>query len=146
MHSIKQISSRQTFEVRQPVLRPGKPVESCIFDGDDLSTTAHFGLYDNDTLVGVVSVFKSKSHLFDEENQFQLRGMAVLDSHQKQGIGEKLVHKVEEYISKKGGKLTWFNAREVAVGFYKRMGYNTTGDPFDIGDIGTHYVMFKNLS
>ena len=146
MHSIKQIPSRQTFEVRQPVLRPGKPVESCIFDGDDLSTTAHFGIYDNDTLVGVVSVFKSKSHLFDEENQFQLRGMAVLDSHQKQGIGEKLVHKAEEYISNNAGKLIWFNAREIAVGFYNRMGYNTTGDPFDIGDIGAHYVMFKNLS
>lgn len=42
MAIIKKISSSETFLVRQPVLRAGKPLESCRFDGDDLEITHHF--------------------------------------------------------------------------------------------------------
>ena len=48
MIQIKEIPSKETYSVRQPVLRKGKPIESCIFEGDDLATTHHFGLYDNE--------------------------------------------------------------------------------------------------
>lgn len=145
MQTIKQITSQETFPVRNPVLRPGKPVESCIFDGDDLETTVHYGIYDDDNIVGVISLFKSKSPLFDDEIQFQLRGMAVLETHQKQGLGDKLIEAAENYVAGRDGSLIWFNAREVAVGFYKKMGYETIGEPFNIGDIGIHYVMWKRL-
>jgi len=47
MIQIKEIPSKETYIVRQPVLRKGKPIESCIFEGDDLETTYHFGLFDN---------------------------------------------------------------------------------------------------
>lgn len=145
MYSVKQITSQATFAVRQPVLRPGKPAESCIFEGDDLPTTVHFGIYDGKILAGIVSIFKSNSDLFTQSSQFQLRGMAVLDSYQKKGLGEKLVLAAEEYITTHNGSLIWFNAREVAVGFYKKLGYAIIGDAFPIGDIGPHYVMHKNL-
>jgi GNAT superfamily N-acetyltransferase len=143
MYSIKQIPSSATFAVRLPVLRPGKPVESCIFDGDDLPTTVHFGIYDAENLVGIVSVFESGCPLLPQEKQFQLRGMAVLDSYQKKGLGEKLVKAAEEYIVSQGSEVIWFNAREIAVGFYNKMGYEIIGEPFSIGDIGTHYVMYR---
>ena len=145
MYSIKQIPSQATFAVRLPVLRPGKPVESCIFEGDDLPTTAHFGVFDDENLAGIVSVFKEKTPLLINENQFQLRGMAVLDSHQKKGLGDMLVKAAEEYILAQAGKVIWFNAREIAVGFYNKMGYEIIGDPFTIGDIGIHYVMHRKL-
>ncbi len=145
MYTIEKITSQETFPVRLPVLRPGKPVESCIFDGDDLPTTVHFGIYDGGAVVGVISIFESGSPLFDDAHQYQLRGMAVLDAHQKQGLGEKLVQAAEEYIQLQGGRLVWFNAREIAVGFYEKMGYKIIGEPFTIGDIGTHYVMWKSL-
>ena len=145
MHTIKKIASQETFPVRLPVLRPGKPIESCIFDGDDLPTTIHLGVYDAGQLAGVVSIFECNSPLFDDKRQFQLRGMAVLDTHQKQGLGEKLVQAAQEYIKERGGGLTWFNAREIAVGFYEKMGYKIIGEPFNIGDIGPHYVMWKMI-
>lgn len=145
MYSIKQIPSSATFAVRLPVLRPGKPVESCIFDGDDLPGTVHFGIYYEQNLVGIVSVFETSSPLLSQQRQFQLRGMAVLDSHQKKGLGEKLVKAAEEYIASKDGETVWFNAREIAVGFYNKMGYEIIGEPFSIGDIGTHYVMHRQL-
>ena len=145
MYSIKQIPSKDTFAVRLPVLRPGKPVESCIFEGDDLPSTVHFGVFDDQNLAGIVSVFEVSTPLLPPQRQFQLRGMAVLDAYQKKGLGEKLVKAAEEYITTQDGEVIWFNAREIAVGFYNKMGYEIIGDPFTIGDIGIHYVMYREV-
>lgn len=145
MYSIKQIPSSATFAVRLPVLRPGKPVESCVFDGDDLPTTVHFGIFEDENLIGVISVFKANTNLLPQNNQFQIRGMAVLDSHQKRGLGDRLVKAAEDYIISQNADAIWFNAREIAVGFYKKMGYEIIGTPFTIGDIGVHHVMYRLL-
>ncbi len=142
---VKKINSTTTFQVRQPVLRPGKPVESCIFEGDDLETTTHLGLYNNSKLAGIVSIFASCHKLFPQVGQFQLRGMAVLDEFQKKGYGERLVSEAECCIKEQNGSLIWFNAREAAVDFYKKMGYEIVGDAFDIPTIGIHFVMKKMI-
>lgn len=143
MLTIQQITSQDTFPVRQPVLRPGLPPATCIFEGDDLPTTTHLGLYIDNVLAGIVSIFKYTSDKFPSHNQFQLRGMAVLPQYQKQGLGEKLVEAAEKLIFEQGGEFIWFNARESAVGFYKKLGYSVKGDMFDIAGVGPHYVMYK---
>ncbi|MEC4003113.1 GNAT family N-acetyltransferase [Flavobacterium sp. SUN052] len=145
MKKIQNISSETTVIVRNPVLREGKPIESCRFDGDDLETTSHFGLFINEKLIGVVSVFKSRNLNFKAENQFQIRGMAVLKEHQKKGYGELLVKHCERYAIEEKSDLIWFNARETAVLFYEKLGYNKVGNPFSIADIGIHYVMKKEI-
>jgi len=146
MYTVKEITPEATFAVRLPVLRPGKTVDNCVFDGDSLPTTLHFGIYDNETILGVISVFEANHLFFTEERQFQIRGMAVLDANQNKGLGKKLVQKAEEYIMAKHGSRIWFNAREIAVGFYQKMGYTIIGNAFNIGDIGSHYVMHKILA
>jgi GNAT superfamily N-acetyltransferase len=143
---IREISALETYAVRQPVLRPGKPAESCLFEGDSSPSTKHFGFYDGEKLVGIVSLFESVVRSFQEKNQFQIRGMAVLASHQKKGIGEQLMQHIESELRKERPVFLWFNARESAVGFYRKLGYETVGNPFDIGDIGTHYIMCKKFA
>src|SRR5688500_390742 len=98
MEKIKLITSAETISVRHPVLRPGKPVDSCRFEGDDLTTSTHLGLFKDNYLIGIISIFEVKSTLFNDERQFQRRGMAVLEEHQKKGFGEKLVHYAEQYL------------------------------------------------
>ena len=142
---IKRIPSQETFPVRHPVLRPGKSIESCIFAGDDDVTTVHFGLYDDDDLAGVLSVFEVPHSEFTEWKQFQLRGMAVLPSHQKRGLGGQLLVAAEDYIRQQDGQLIWFNAREIAVGFYEKAGYKIKSGPFPVQDFGPHYVMYNEL-
>ena len=71
--------------------------------------------------------------------------MAVLTDFQKKGIGELLVLYTEDYVRKQKGNLIWFNARELAVGFYEKLNYQKTGEPFLIPDVGLHYIMFKKL-
>jgi hypothetical protein len=74
MIQIKEIPSKETYIVRQPVLRKGQPIESCIFEGDDLETTYHFGLFDNKILTGIVSLFEKINPIFAGQNQAQIRG------------------------------------------------------------------------
>ncbi|WP_166920464.1 GNAT family N-acetyltransferase [Flavobacterium poyangense] len=145
MNLIKEIPSKETYVVRQPVLRKGKPIESCVFEGDDLDTTHHFGLYADKDLIGIISLFTKINTTFAEKNQAQIRGMAVLDTHQKKGIGEALVKHCERYCLENGTDLIWFNARTAAVGFYKKMNYQTVGEAFDIKDVGEHYLMYKTI-
>jgi len=145
MIQISEISTLETFIVRHPVLRPGKPIETCHFDGDDLNTTKHFGLFENNVLAGVISLFKKDDGTFADDNQFQIRGMAVLENLRKRGFGELLVRHVENVVAKEKGKLVWFNAREVAVKFYSNLGYQIIGDAFEIPDVGLHYKMYKIL-
>ncbi|OIV41951.1 GNAT family N-acetyltransferase [Flavobacterium johnsoniae] len=145
MNIIKEIPSQETYIVRQPVLRKGKPIESCVFDGDDLETTHHFGLFSDENLTGIISLFNQSNPIFAEKNQAQIRGMAILENHQKKGFGEALVKHCETYCKNNQTDLIWFNARTAAVGFYKKMNYQILGTPFDIKDVGEHYLMFKRL-
>lgn len=145
MYSIQKISAQDTYSVRHPVLRKGKPITTCHFDGDDLATTSHFGFFADQELVGVLSLFKKTNTLFLEKEQSQIRGMAILENQQKKGFGEALVQHCEKDCISKKVPLIWFNARIQAVGFYQKLGYTIKGNPFEIENIGEHIVMFKKL-
>ncbi|MGH1386263.1 GNAT family N-acetyltransferase [Kordia sp.] len=144
--SIKEITATTAFEVRHPVLREGKPIDSCHFQGDDLPTTFHLGYYVNEQLVGVVTLMKNPYKELNTKNAYQLRGMAVLATFQKRGIGDALVKKAEEMIIARGGTFIWMNAREIAVRFYEKLQYQKHGAPFTIPKIGLHFVMVKTLT
>jgi GNAT superfamily N-acetyltransferase len=143
MTIIKKIAAAETYSVRLPVLRKGKPMESCRFDGDDLETTQHFGFYLNRKLVGIISLFRNNSPSFSEKKQCQIRGMAVLECHRKKDFGRALINHSEKDCKDHEVDLIWFNARMEATGFYEKMGYQKKGIPFDIPDVGEHIVMFK---
>jgi len=142
---IKEITALETFIIRQPILRQGKPPEACAFEGDDLETTHHFGLFENSNLTGIISLFLKTNPIFAENLQAQIRGMAILEAHQKKGFGEALVKYCEDYCVSNQFDLIWFNARATAIGFYKKMRYEINGNPFDIPEIGEHYLMYKKL-
>ncbi len=143
MVNIKEIATSDTYLVRHPVLRAGKPFESCYFDGDDLEATHHFGLYLNSELVGILSLFEKNNPVFVAQKQYQIRGMAVLQQQQKAGFGKSLINHSEEFAISQNISLIWFNARVEAVGFYEKMGYQKKGVTFEIPNVGPHIVMFK---
>jgi GNAT superfamily N-acetyltransferase len=145
MHSIQKITSTETYPVRHIVLRAGKPIESCQFDGDELVSTHHFGYYFNNQIIGVISLFAIDNSHFITQKSFQIRGMAVLPAFQKQGVGEVLVKEAEKFCTTQKADLIWFNARTSAVGFYQKMGYEILGPEFEIYDVGPHFLMYKKL-
>ena len=142
---IKEITAEDTHDQRHKILRPGRLRETCIFDGDNLPFATHFGAFDGRELVGIASVYPLNSSAFPEENQLQMRGMAVDTDQQRSGIGKRLVHAAEEYAKERHFSILWFNARVTAVPFYKKLGYEISGTEFEITDVGPHYVMFKRF-
>ena len=145
MHSIQNITSTETYPVRHVVLRAGKPIESCQFDGDELGSTHHFGYYLINQIIGVISLFEIDNSHFIAKKPFQIRGMAVLPAFQKQGVGEALVKEAEKFCTTQNADLIWFNARTTAVGFYQKMGYEIVGSEFEINEVGPHFLMFKKF-
>ena len=71
--------------------------------------------------------------------------MAVLKCFQGKGLGYTLLNYAENFLKEKNVKIIWCNAREIALDFYKKNGYRIMGNPFNIGDIGLHFTMYKNL-
>ena len=55
---IKPISTAETRPLRHRVLRPGQPFGQTAYPRDDHPETMHFGAFDGDRLVGVVSIYR----------------------------------------------------------------------------------------
>lgn len=61
---------------------------------------------------------------------FKLRQMAVDAQRQREGIGAALVRAAEEYAASAGRPNIVLHARETALHFYERLGYEVIGAPF----------------
>ena len=144
--NIKQISTKDTYSIRQKVLRPGKPINTCKFIDDDAKDTLHLGLYYKDELVGISTYMKKKNTIFKDLVQYQLRGMAVLPEFRGLNFGKQLLIEGEKILKEKQTHLLWFNARATAVQFYSNNNYLTIGDYFDIEGIGKHMIMHKAIT
>lgn len=74
----------------------------------------------------------------------QLRQMAVSPALQLGGVGRLLVEVLEARAREEGIRVVTMHAREVAVGFYEKLGYAIVGDRFV--EVGVpHFVMQKEL-
>ncbi|HSM63201.1 MAG TPA: GNAT family N-acetyltransferase [Gillisia sp.] len=143
---VKKISASATYPLRSQVLRPGRPVSECYFHGDDEEDSFHLGVFKNETIIGVASFIKNSSPFFDPEFQYQLRGMAVVPEFKGMGKGALLLKEGESMISEKNpDPFLWFNARMSAVEFYKKHGYQTFGNKFDVPGVCEHILMFRHL-
>lgn len=143
-YHIKKIKSNETYSVRHPILRVGRPLSDCAFIGDNNPSTLHLGLYFKKSIIGVATFLENSNPIFLDNNQYQLRGMATLEEFQNKGLGNLLLHEGERLLKTKTD-LIWLNAREAAINFYLKNGYIIVGDSFKIKNIGLHYVMTKQL-
>lgn len=134
----KQIKTIDTYAVRHPVLRSGLAQDSCAFDRDEDSGTIHLGAFFNQKHVGVLTLLPNPLDV-------QLRGMAMLKSHQGVGIGKMMMAKAEQVVRQLDKKMVWMNARLIAIPFYKKCGYKTTGNKFVLPYGGEHIKMTKIL-
>ena len=142
--TIKHISSFETHPVRKIVLRPNQDDKSVIFEGDDQDDAVHFGLYVNEKLLSVASMYK-RSLKDNNSNGWQLRAMATLPEHQGQGLGSKLLQACIDHVKESKGNYIWCNARKSAVNYYKKFGFEVISSEFEITNIGLHYVMIFDI-
>jgi GNAT superfamily N-acetyltransferase len=125
-------------DLRWRILRPGRPPETAVFPGDDEPTTVHLGAFDDvGRCIGIATLVRNKG--------LQLRGMAVELGLQGTGVGKMILDAVHRTAAEEGFHEIWCNARVSAVGFYERGGWVREGKPFEVPDVGSHYVMRRRL-
>lgn len=93
----------------------------------------------------MILFFKNNIALLAEKNQYQIRGMAILENYRNKELGKKLIFHCEQYSMNQNANLIWFDARKTLLVYIKKMAYQRTGMPFEIENIGEHVVMFKEL-
>lgn len=137
---VRPIPAIETLPIRQRILRPDQPIANSIYPTDEATATCHYGAFLDGRLVGVATVFPEASPR-GEGGAWRLRGMATLAEVRGQGHGGRLLEACIQHVEKAGGLLLWCNAREVAIEFYRRHGFEITSERFELPLIGPHYVM-----
>jgi predicted GNAT family N-acyltransferase len=144
---VRPIAAEDTIAIRWAILRPGFARDTAIFAGDDVPGTQHFGVFMDDRLVGVASLYDAP--LPDETASLlprQLRGMATLPEVRGSGCGRALLETCHETALRAGSTLLWCNARHTAVDFYRRYGWELCSEEFDIPIVGPHFRMRRALA
>lgn len=123
---ISTISWEQTIPLRHSVLWPNKPKEYCHVDGD--SEGLHFGVFFGDVIVCVASIYLT-------EDRARLRKFATDEAFQGQGIGTKMLEHIVQTLARDHVKSLWCDARESALGLYKRFGMSQYSERFYKADV-----------
>ena len=145
--SVEMIQPHEAIDLRSRILRPGQPIENCIYEGDQDSSSFHLGIRNQDLKIICNGTFvKQQSDLFPTAKMaYRLRGMATDHLFQKQGFGSKVIEKAQQILKQKNADLLWFNARTSAELFYSKLGFSADPNIFDIPLAGPHKVMYKWL-
>jgi len=133
--TIRMVSIDQILPIRQEVMWPDKPVDFVRVAEDDQGI--HFGLFTEENLVSVVSVFF-------KGNEAQFRKFATLEKYQGMGYGTHLLEFVFDFLQEKKVDRIWCNARISKTGFYQKFGLKETAIVFE--KEGIRYVVMEKLS
>lgn len=132
MVQIEQITHELTWNLRQKELYPELPIHEMKLD-EDLEGI-HFGLFANNELISIVSVF-------DKSSSMQFRKFATRKEFQQQGYGTTLLKYIIRFAIEQKKSSIWCNARESATGFYKKLGFQETKERFSRS--GINYIIMK---
>jgi predicted GNAT family N-acyltransferase len=129
---------QQVIDLRQRVLRLPLGLD---IRNDDLEADEDqiiFIAEENNIVKGCVLLQQ-----YDAET-FKLRQMAVDTAEQGKGIGAELVSAADIYAVNMGKSKIILHARDTAIPFYEKLGYEVTGDVFlEVGI--PHHKMEKML-
>ena len=114
---IEQIRFDLTWRIRHDVMYPDLPFDAIKLENDP--NGIHFGLYTNDQLIAVVS-------LFNVGPVYQFRKFATRVGAQGKGYGTLLLKHVISYVTDTGAEKLWCNARISASAFYSKFGFKET--------------------
>jgi predicted GNAT family N-acyltransferase len=142
---LRPLDLRTIRQLRHDLLRPHQQPWEIVFDGDDEADTLHVGAFRDDVLVGIASVMRESPPGDEGSRAWRLRGMATLPEARGQGYGGALLERCLRHALDRGGGLAWCTARVPAAGFYRRYGFESVGDVFDVAPMGPHIKMVRHL-
>ena len=73
---IMSIKVSKCYPLRHKMLRKGKPLQTCHFDGDNSKETFHLGALVDKEIIGIISVYEKDLTQFKNSKGAQFRGIA----------------------------------------------------------------------
>ncbi len=124
---VVELRAEETHPLRLSVLRFDTPTKVVEFPEDAWPGAVHLGLRVGAELVAVSS-WVPRPH--EGAPGVQLRGMATSREVQGRGFGGVLLEDGCARMAAQGVTLVWANARDAALAFYLRHGFEVVGDGF----------------
>jgi predicted GNAT family N-acyltransferase len=136
--TIKQFD--QYYDLRWKILRaPWNQPRGSERVSDDETSTHLMALDDNNALIGV-----GRLH-FNSIREAQIRFMAIDLPEQRKGVGTRLLQALEARAIEHGASSIKLDARETAMGFYRKQGYSPQGPGHTLFNSIAHVKMAKEL-
>ncbi len=142
---VKFIKVTDTYPLRLLVLRPGGELDDVLFANDRLEGAFHLGVHAGEEIISVASFYPEPQPTITGWKQFRLRGMATHPAYQGKGAGKRSLIFALEHLKAQRADIVWCNAREIALPFYERLGFEIKGQRFDIPGIGPHFLMTRKV-
>jgi len=95
-------------------------------------------------LVNNVSVAVGRLH-FNNQNEGQVRYMAVDEHHRGKGYGTVMLQELEKIAKQNQRSTMMLEAREKAIPFYERNGYSVARKSYLLFGEIQHFTMYKEL-
>lgn len=127
------------LELRERLLRAPLGLEWTEEERSWEAQDRHFALFEGETMVAVV-VSRELAN-----GAMKFRQMAVESARQGEGWGRELLEKAETVLRGEGKMRFELNAREEAVGFYEKLGYEREGERFVEVSI-PHWKMVRGVA
>ena len=137
---VVEVTSADTYPLRMAVLRHDTPTKEVAFPEDDWPGTVHLAVELDGELVATSTWVPRE---LDGASAVQLRGMATARGLQGRGLGGILLAAGCRRAAAAGYELVWARARDSALGFYERHGFEVRGDGFvdDATQLPHHLVV-----
>jgi len=134
---------KEYYRLRWKLLRApwGKPKGSEVDDIED--RCLHFIAVETNNRDNIIAVARLQ---FNTTTEAQIRYMAVTTENERRGIGRRLIDTIETEAKEFSCSKIILDAREPAVGFYKKLGYQITEKTYLLFDQIQHFRMEKYLS
>lgn len=149
---VVRLAATDTHALRRDVLRFDTPTKEVVFAEDEWPGVVHLGLRLGDELVGTSSWVPREydgprsEHDADVAPAVQLRGMATARHLQGRGLGGILLDGGLEHMRVAGFAFVWARARDAALDFYLRHGFEVRGDGFvDQATQLPHHLVVRHL-
>lgn len=143
---IAELSAEETHGLRLAVLRADTLTKDVSFVEDTWPGVVHLGLYEGEELIGTSSWIPRPWAGEPDSAAVQLRGMATLQGAQGTGVGTELLRAGIDRAAAAGAALVWANARDAALAFYRRHGFEVIGEGFvDATTQLPHHVLIHRL-
>ena len=119
---VRTVPLQDIWRIRQEVMYPNENIAFVQLDEDEKGI--HLGLYEDDELVSVIS-------LFADGDKLQFRKFATITKMQGKGYGTRLLAYIMDWGFKNGYQYIWCNARLSATGMYEKFGMSAAGSSWE---------------